>query len=379
MSSHEPEPIVGAARTAATQHWVCHHPLPLELGGVLPSFTLAYRTWGELSDAADNAVIVCHALTGSADADDWWGDLFGPGRTLDPARDFIVCSNVLGGCYGSTGPASPGPDGAPYGRRFPALTIRDQVTAQMRLADALGIRSIALVVGGSMGGLQVFEWALLDPVRVRSIAAIAASASHSAWCISWSETQRLALHADPRFRDGDYAPDAPPIAGLGAARAIAMTTYRSPATLAQRYGRADGAAVFGERALIPDDFAVRSWLRHHAESFCGRFDANCYLGLIDAMDRHDIGRGRGGVDAALRRILQPTMIVSVSSDALYVTSDQRAICEHLSDADFVEIDSEHGHDGFLIDAALLDPHLVNFRGRHNRMMRAIPLQAEDIA
>lgn len=375
MSPSESRCTIGAARTAATLHWTCHEPLSLELGEVLPSFTLAYRTWGELSEAADNAVIVCHALTGSADADDWWSDLFGPGRTLDPTRDFIVCSNVLGGCYGSTGPASPGPDGAPYGRRFPALTIRDQVFAQMRLADALGIRSISLVIGGSMGGLQVFEWALLDPNRVRSIAAIAASVSHSAWCISWSETQRLALRADPRFCNGDYAPDAPPVAGLGAARAIAMTTYRSPTTLAQRYGRADGATVFGERALAPDEFAVRSWLRHHADNFCERFDANCYLGLIDAMDRHDIGRGRGGVDAALRRIVQPTMIVAVSSDALYVTSDQLAICEHLGDADFVEIASDHGHDGFLIDAARMDPHLVSFRGRHRRMVQPMPEQA----
>ncbi|MBO9883281.1 homoserine O-acetyltransferase [Xanthomonas sp. D-109] len=378
MSSLECRGAIGAARTAATEHWICREPLSLELGGVLPSFTLAYRTWGELSEAADNAVIVCHALTGSADADDWWNDLFGPGRTLDPERDFIVCSNVLGGCYGSTGPASPGPDGVPYGRRFPALTIRDQVIAQMRLADALGIRSIALVVGGSMGGLQVFEWALLDPERVRSIAAIAASASHSAWCISWSETQRLALRADPRFRNGDYAPDAPPVAGLGAARAIAMTTYRSPTTLSQRYGRTDGATVFGERALAPDEFAVRSWLRHHAENFCERFDANCYLGLIDAMDRHDIGRGRGGVDAALRRIVQPTMIVAVSSDALYVTSDQLAICEHLSDVRFVEITSDHGHDGFLIDAAQIDPYLVSFRGRHGRMVQSMPEQATGI-
>lgn len=366
MSSPESRAIIGLARHAATRHWTSPQPLALEMGGTLDAFTLAYRTWGTLSETADNAVIVCHALTGSADADEWWSDLFGAGRALDPTRDFIVCSNVLGGCYGSTGPASPGPDGVAYGRRFPALTIRDQVAAQMLLADALGIRGIELVIGGSMGGLQVMEWALLDPARVRSIAVIAASARHSAWCISWSETQRLALRADPLFRDGDYAPESPPTAGLGAARAIAMTSYRSPLTLGQRYGRADGATVFGDRARAPDDFAVRAWLRHHAESFNARFDANCYLCLIDAMDRHDIGRGRGGVEAALRRIVQPTLVVAVSSDALYVPADQIAICEHLADGDFVEIASDHGHDGFLIDAALIAPHLVDFRKRAQR-------------
>lgn len=367
MSSPELRSVNG---TGSTRYWTCEQPLALEMGEVLPSFTLAYRTWGNLSEAADNALIVCHALTGSADADEWWGELFGQDRTLDPSRDFIVCSNVLGGCYGSTGPASPDPNGVLYGRRFPALTIRDQVAAQIRLADALGIRSIELVVGGSMGGLQVLEWALLDPARVRSIAVIAASASHSAWCISWSETQRLALRADPLFLGGDYSPDAPPTAGLGTARAIAMTTYRSPAALGQRYGRDDGATVFGDRAHAPDDFAVRAWLRHHAESFCERFDANCYLSLIDAMDRHDIGHGRGGIEAALRRINQPVMVVAVSSDALYVPAEQIAICQHLSNVDFVEIASDHGHDGFLIDAALLSPHLSRFRSRS----KSLPMQ-----
>jgi len=363
MSSPEPRSVVGSARTASTRHWTSQQPLMLEMGGMLPSYTLAYRTWGTLSETADNAVIICHALTGSADADEWWGDLFGPGRALDPARDFIVCSNVLGGCYGSTGPTSPSMDGTPYGRRFPALTVRDQVRAQIQLADALGIRGIDLVIGGSMGGLQVLEWALLDAARVRSIAVIAASARHSAWCISWSETQRLAVRADPRYLDGDYPADAPPTAGLGAARAIAMTTYRSAAALERRYGREDGGKVFGDRARAPDDFAVRAWLRHHAETFNARFDANCYLGLIDAMDRHDIGRGRGGVEAALRAIAQPTLVVAVSSDALYVPAEQRAMYEHLTDADFVEIVSEHGHDGFLIDAPLLEPHVARFRAR----------------
>lgn len=346
----------------ATRHWHSAAPLALELGQDLPGYTLGYRTWGQLSAAGDNAVVVCHALTGSADAAEWWEPLFGAGKALDPQRDFIVCSNALGSCYGSTGPASPHPDGGHWGTRFPKLTIRDQVRAQMALADALGIRRIKLVIGGSMGGLQTLEWALLDPQRVESIAVIAASARHSAWCISWSEAQRLSLRADPKFRGGDYPREEAPHAGLGAARAIAMATYRSPASLDDRYGRANGAAVFDVHAKLPDDFAVRGWMQHHAENFVRRFDANCYLALIDAMDQHDVGHGRGGVDAALASIRQPALIVAISSDGLYPPAEQELLCESIPGAHFLEINSRHGHDGFLIDAAAMERSIAQFRG-----------------
>lgn len=360
-----------------TRYWKSDSPLRLELGGELAGYELAYRTWGRLSAEADNAVVVCHALTGSADADEWWGALFGRNRSLDPERDFIVCSNVLGGCGGSTGAASADAGGRRYGASFPALTIRDQVMAQMRLADALGIRRIKLVIGGSMGGLQALEWALLDARRVESIAVVAASASHSAWCLSWSEAQRLALRADGKFREGRYAPDAPPLAGLGAARAIAMATYRSPAALDQRYGRASGASVFGERARAPEDFAVRAWLQHHADMFVARFDANCYLTLLDAMDRHDVGRGRGGTREALQRIAQPALIVSVSSDGLYLPEDQLQMCRALPDAEYVQISSMHGHDGFLIDAAVLDPYVTNFRRKLLHFSEEVPAAIQE--
>ncbi len=358
------ETTTSFALSPLTRYWVSDRSLALELGGELSTYTLAYRTWGRLSATADNAVLVCHALTGSADADEWWAALFGPGKALDPTRDFIVCSNVLGGCYGSTGAASIDPKGRRYGRTFPALTIRDQVRAQMRLADALGVRGIELVVGGSMGGLHALEWALLDVVRVRSVAVIAASARHSAWCMAWSEAQRMALRADIAFRNGDYSIDAPPIAGLGAARAIAMATYRSPSTLEQRYGHDETSlATLGKPALVPDKSAVRNWLRHHAESFVARFDANCYITLIDAMDRHDIGRNRGGVHAALRSIVQPALVVTVSSDGLYVPSEQDEMSQHLPDSELARISSAHGHDGFLIDAAMLEPYISRFRER----------------
>lgn len=359
--------------------WHSDRPLPLEQGGSLSGYTLAYRTWGRLSPDADNAVIVCHALTGSPDAADWWKDLFGPGKALDPERDFIVCSNALGSCYGSTGPASMHPDGARWGSRFPKLTIRDQVRAQIALADAMGIRRIRLAIGGSMGGLQVLEWALLDPERVESIAVIAASAFHSSWCIAWSAAQRMSIHADPGFLGGDYPAHAPPRSGLGIARAIAMATYRSHDSLGMRYGRSTGADVFGDRAKFPDEFAARNWVAHHAETFVDRFDASSYLALIDAMDTHDVGRGRGGVDRALAGISQPALIVAISSDALYVPAEQTYLANAIPGAQLVEIPSVHGHDGFLIDAALMESAIRQFRLLASPKHRVTPIHSREAA
>lgn len=335
-------------------------PFPLEGGALLDELVVAYRTWGRLSPAADNAVVICHALTGSADADRWWAPLFGPGLALDPERDFVICANVLGGCYGSTGPTSRDADERRLGARFPAVTIRDQVRAQIALIDALGVRGIRLVIGGSMGGLQALEWPLLDR-RVGAVATIAASGRHSAWCIGWSEAQRHALAADPRFRGGDYEDDAHPDAGLAAARAIAMLTYRTARSLDARYGRHPGANLFGDRAARPEAPAVSNWLAHHGQSLVARFDALSYWRLLEAMDSHDLGRGRGSYREALRRITQPVLVVSIPTDALYVPAEQRELVELLPDAELVELDSVHGHDGFLIDADRLEPIVRAFR------------------
>ncbi|MGA8055661.1 MAG: homoserine O-acetyltransferase [Burkholderiales bacterium] len=335
-----------------TRRLALEGPFLLESGAVLPRVEIAYRTWGALSHDADNAVIVCHALTGSADADAWWTPLIGSDRALDPMHDFIVCSNVLGGCYGTTGPSSLAPDGRPWEERFPRVTLRDQVNAQIALADALGVRGIRLVIGGSMGGLQALEWALLDPARVAAVAAVAASARHSPWCIVWSEAQRMALAADPNN---------PPLSGLAAARAIAMITYRSAGSLDRRFGRARGAEVFGTRSQAPDDFAARGWLRHHGNLLLQRFDAHTYRVLLDAMDTHDLGRGRGELDAVLGNLFQPTLVVSIPSDGLYVPADQHALARALPDAVLADLESSHGHDGFLIDADRLNPIVRDFR------------------
>lgn len=352
--------MTGFRISGRTRWLTLGRPFELEAGGALPEVAVAYRTWGELAPDGGNAVIVCHALTGSADADDWWAALFGPGRALDPTRHFIVCSNVLGGCYGTTGPASFAPDGRRWGGRFPQVSVRDQVRLQMALADELGIRAIRFVIGGSMGGLQALEWALLDPARVQAVISIAASGRHSAWCAAWSEAQRLALAADPKFRDGDYPAADPPRQGLAAARAAAMVSYRSPASLGNRFGRAAGREIFAERAARPDEPAVRGWLQHHGRALAERFDANSYLRLLDAMDTHDLARNRGVYESVLRQLRQPVLVGSVISDALYVPAEQHELAFLLPRGELFEIDSEHGHDGFLIDAAGFEPRLRRF-------------------
>lgn len=344
-----------------TRRLTIGQPFALESGEVLPRVEIAYRTWGTLSPERDNAIVVCHALTGSADVDAWWPSLFGAGRVLDPAHDFVVCSNALGGCYGSTGPTSKAPDGRTWGGRFPALTLRDQVRAQIALADALGIRRIRLVLGGSMGGMQALEWALLDPERVERVASIAACGRHSAWCAVWSEAQRLALNTDPKYRGGHYPADDPPRAGLAAARAVAMISYRCPQSLERRFGRASGAEVFGDQADSPNELAASGWLRHHGQALIDRFDANSYRRLLDALDTHDLARGRGDYESVLRAIRQPVLIGSLSSDALYLPRDQHELARLIPDARLVEIDSEHGHDGFLIDAPAFHPQLLAFK------------------
>ena len=333
-------------------------PFPLDSGAVLPGLTVAYRTWGTLDEDGGNAVLVCHALTGSADVDLWWRDVLGPGRGLDPTRDFVVCSNVLGGCDGTTGPLSPRPDGAgAYGAEFPRVTPRDMVRAQAVLLDALGVARLRLVVGGSLGGMQALEWAATYPDRVEAFAAIAVGARHSPWCVAWSEAQRQALAADPRWRGGRYPADDPPVAGLAAARAVAMVSYRSPASFERRFGR--------ERAPS-GEFVVEAWLRRHGDRLVERFDANTYVGLTHAMDAHDLAQGRGPLARVLGGLDRPGLVVAIDSDVLYPPSEQVALTLGLPRARLARLASPHGHDAFLLEGRAVSELLSSFRSEVER-------------
>lgn len=351
----------------------------LEFGGILDNITLAYETWGELNAGATNGVLVCHALTGDSHASGasgpghptagWWNDMIGPGRPFDTDRYFVVCVNVLGGCQGSTGPMSLAPDGTPYGSRFPMVSIRDIVRTQAMLADHLGITTWMTVVGGSMGGMQALEWATMYPRRVSSLVNIASSAQASAQQIAWSYTGRLAIANDPKWNGGDYyaaGPGEGPHEGLMLARRIAQIHYRSDASLEQRFARFTRDDFHG---FAPwDRFQVESYLDHHGRKLAHRFDANSYLVLSRTMDMHDIGRDRGGLDAAFARITCPTLVVSIDSDGLYTPRQQEILRDGLAangtPVDFEVVHSMHGHDGFLIEFDQLGPIVNAFVSDH---------------
>ncbi|MFI2755108.1 homoserine O-acetyltransferase [Cellulomonas sp. P22] len=336
-------------------------PLELEGGGRLPAVRLAYETWGTLDAAGSNAVLVLHALTGDSHVTGeagpghptpgWWSSLVGPGAPIDTDRYFVVAPNVLGGCQGSTGPSSTAPDGRPWGSRFPHVTVRDQVAAEVRLADALGITSWTLVIGGSMGGQRVLEWAATAPERVRGIAAIATSAQTSGDQIASFHTQLAAITADPGFAGGDYydAPDGEgPHVGLGIARQIAHQTYRSAFELDARFGRIPQG---GEDPFEGGRFAVQSYLDHHGDKLARRFDANTYVVLTRTMITHDLGRDRGGVEAALASITAKALVVAVDTDRLFLPAQSERIAAGIPGAGPVRtIRSDFGHDGFLIEA-----------------------------
>lgn len=328
--------------------------LTLESGAVLPEVRLAYESWGRLNEAGDNAVLVLHALTGDSHVvgeagpdsptPGWWPGLIGPGRPLDTERWFVVAPNVLGGCRGSTGPSSPGPDGRPYGSTFPRVTVRDQVRAEALLTDALGIRSVAAVVGGSMGGMRALEWAVTLPGRVRRCIAVATCAAATADQIAWATPQLHAIRSDPAFQGGDYYPGPGPRTGLEVARQIAHATYRSGAELDARFG---SRPQQGEDPLRGGRYAVQSYLEHHGRKLVRRFDANSYLTLTEVMNGHDIGRSRGGVQAALRRITAELTVAVVDSDRLYTPAVGAQIARAPACRELTTIHSPYGHDGFL--------------------------------
>ncbi len=331
----------------------------LENGDVLEGIRIAYRTWGDIANADEHAILVCHALTGSADVEAWWPGIIGPGRTFDPARDFIVCANILGSCYGTTGPVSMKPDGtARYRADFPRISVRDMVEIERLLLDGLGVQRIELVTGPSLGGMQALEWSLMYPERVGSVVPIGVGGRHSPWCIGISEAQRAAIAADPNWHGGYYSDEHPPEKGLAAARMMAVCTYRSWDSFEQRFGRSLKDA---------DQFEVQSYLRHQGEKINARFDANTYVTLTRAMHTHDLARGRGEYADVLASLVQPALVVSVSTDTLYPPAEQRLLADHLPNAEYAVLDSAHGHDGFLIETDALGGLIRAFReGRRGR-------------
>ncbi|WP_086819036.1 homoserine O-acetyltransferase [Allokutzneria sp. NRRL B-24872] len=329
-------------------------PFPLQSGGVLLGGKLAYETWGTLAPDGGNAILVEHALTGDSHVigeageghptPGWWSELVGPGRAVDPERWFIVCTNALGGCQGSTGPSSLDPQGKPWGSRFPALSVRDMTRAEAHLADALGVRRWAAVIGGSLGSMRTLEWIVDQPDRVESALVLAGTAVASAEQIAWCYTQLSAIYSDPGWHEGDYY-DKPvgPHLGLSLARRIAHTTYRAPAELEARFGHS--------RQPGEDRFAVESYLDHHARKLAHRFDAGSYVALTRAMTSFDVGRDRGGVEAALGRVTARVAVAGVDSDRIYPLEQQQFIADHIPTAGPLQVvRSDYGHDGLLIEA-----------------------------
>ncbi|KAJ2754637.1 homoserine O- acetyltransferase [Coemansia pectinata] len=374
----------------------------LESGDVLHDAPVAYKTWGTLNSQGNNCMVICHALTGSSDVADWWGPLLGSGRAFDTSRFFVVCCNVLGSPYGTASPLTTNPGtGAPYGPEFPLTSIRDDVRLHRLVLDALGVKQVAICIGGSLGGMQCLEWGMFGADYVRVIVPIATCGKHSAWGISWGEAQRQAIYSDPNYNNGHYTSDKKPDHGLSAARMSALLTYRSRDSFESRFGRkmmttgrvkvyqsanlgvqssadvangdnndserddGNGSGVQTPKSSNDDRtassiFSAQSYLRYQGDKFTKRFDANCYIAITRKMDTHDLGHGRGSYIGALEKMQQPALVVGIESDGLFTISEQYELAEHIPRAQMATIDSADGHDGFLLEFAQLNRLLRSF-------------------
>jgi homoserine O-acetyltransferase len=369
-------PATGAWRDGdpvANRRFADLGPLDLEFGARLPHVRLAYETWGELSPARDNAVLITHALTGDSHARGaagpgqptagWWDQIIGPALAIDTDRWFVVVPNMLGGCQGSTGPASFAPDGREWGARFPSITVRDQVAAQALLADGFGIDRWAAVIGGSMGGMHALEWAVGLPDRLERVAILASPPVTTADQIALNSVQLEAIRMDPAWRGGTYydaGDGGGPHRGLALARRMALLQYRSPTELNERFGRRWQSDI--DPLASGGRFAISSYLDFHGNKFTRRFDANSYITLVDAMNSHDIGRGRGTVEDALSRVTARALVVGIDSDRLFPLDGQRRIASgirsNIDGDDAAVIASDFGHDGFLIEFDAVSAHLA---------------------
>lgn len=348
---------VKTKRKIKPQGYHLPYPFQLESGEKLPEVKIAYETWGHINSSRDNVILVCHALTGDSHAHKtgrnslpgWWDGIIGPGKALDTNKNFIICSNILGSCYGSTGPTSINPiTGQEYRMDFPQITVRDMVKLQYQLIKYLGINSLKTVIGGSLGGMQVLEWAVSYPEIVGSIIPIATDVQHSPWAIGFNKAARQAITNDPTWNNGDYEDQ--PTRGLNLARVIAMLSYRTRPNFGEKFGR----ELCGEYENYYDysgkpKFQVESYLKYQGEKLVNRFDANTYLYLTRALDLFDLSRGRGSISEVLGGITADTLSIGISSDILYPPDDQKCFTEQIPNAKYKEIESIHGHDGFLIE------------------------------
>jgi homoserine O-acetyltransferase len=334
-----------------------HEPFVLESGEVLPHLEITYHTFGTLNADGSNVVWVCHALTGNSNPTEWWPGIVGNGKAIDPAENFIVCANTLGSCYGTTGPTSRNPEtGQLYGDDFPFITIRDMVQANRLLQFNLGIEKIQLGIGGSMGGQELIEWAIIDKEIFENICLLATNAQHSPWGIAFNETQRMAIKADLSLNKGKEGAGRK---GLETARAIAMLSYRTYQTYEDSQGEYSGDIV--------DNFKASSYQRYQGEKFWNRFDVYCYLRLSTAMDSHNVGRGRGGTEKALQSVEARTLILGISSDVLFPIKEQELMGNAIPNAKFEVIKSNYGHDGFLIEEEVVAEKLRIFRNAKSKL------------
>ena len=362
---------------ASRETFVFPKPFAFECGATLPGLRIAYETWGSLNAAGDNAVLVVHALTGDAHAASggssgdprhgWWEGLIGNGKALDPGKRFIVCANLVGGCYGTTGPSEPHPStGRPYGPDFPVVTTRDMARAQKLLLDHLGVRTLAMILGGSLGAMVTWEFIIEYPGFARAAVPLAGGTSTSPWAIAFDAVARQAILGDPGWEGGRYLGRGP-VNGLSLARQLAMTTYRTDRLFQDRFGRdredADPARSLDQHNL----FQVESYLKHQGEKLVDRFDARTYLALTAAMDLHDVARGRGRLEEAMSAIDAKILCVGIDTDALFPAREMREAADLLlemgKDAAYAEIASPFGHDAFLVEYDQLGPLLAGFLER----------------
>lgn len=318
-------------------------PLKLECGRELRKYQVAFHTFGTLNESLDNVIWVAHALTANSDVYDWWPGMVGPGLLMDTDKYFIICANILGSCYGTTGPLSIDPDtGKPFLRDFPLITVRDMVAAHQELKKFLGIKKIHLGIGGSLGGQQILEWAIMEPDLFRFIAPVATNAKASAWGIAFNEAQRMALMADPTFEAGDPEGGS---AGMRAARATALLSYRNRNTYERTQSDPEEDKI--------ENFKAISYQQYQGVKLDRRFNAYSYYSVSRSLDSQNVGRGRGGVEEALRRIEARTIAVGISSDLLFPPEEQELIARCVPNGSYYEIDSLYGHDGFLIEVEKL--------------------------